>query len=191
MVVQGLDHLEALVPTLAGASDRPHARRCMMKQRPLPHQFKASRARTDRGTLDGLLRQTQALSRGAAAIRPFTSDSSSSPDARDQHARPRLSRTCKNSSGRRWKGARRRTPAAIGIGGINPSAPVQVTPVVILAALLGVRRACVPGDRNHSCRQCGQMPESFGIFIIIGESRVRTGQRECQSHQSAWHRLLY
>jgi len=104
MVVQGLDHLEALVPTLAGASDRLHARRCMMKQRPLPHQFKASRARTDRGTLDGLLRQTQALSRGAAAIRPFTSDSSSSPDARDQHANPRLSRTCKNSSGRRWKG---------------------------------------------------------------------------------------
>src|SRR5713226_889021 len=31
-------------------------------------------------------------------------------------------------------------------------------------------------------------PESVGIFI--GQSRVRTGQHECQSHQWAWHRLL-
>ena len=34
----------------------------------------------------------------------FISDSSSSPDARDQPVHLRLSRTCKNSSGRTWKG---------------------------------------------------------------------------------------
>jgi len=59
----------------------------------------------------------------------------------------------------RGRGARRRTPTAIGIGGINPSAPVQVAPVIILAALLGVGRACVPRHRDHSCRQRGQEPE--------------------------------
>src|SRR5277367_346746 len=57
----------------------------------------------------------------------------------------------------RW--ARGGTPTAIGIGGINSSASVQVAPVVILAARLGVGRADVPGHRDHSKRQRGQESE--------------------------------
>ena len=57
----------------------------------------------------------------------------------------------------RW--ARGGTPTAIGIGGINSSASVQVAPVVILAAHLGVGRADVPGHRDHSNRQRGQESE--------------------------------
>ena len=54
----------------------------------------------------------------------------------------------------RW--ARGGTPTAIGIGGINSSASVQVAPVVILAARLGIARAYVPRHRDHSHRQHGQ-----------------------------------
>jgi hypothetical protein len=36
--------------------------------------------------------------------RPITSDSNSSPDAQDQRVHLRLSRTCRNSSSRTWKG---------------------------------------------------------------------------------------
>ncbi len=68
------------------------------------HTHQASRGRTDRETLDGLLRRTQAQNCGAAAIWSFTSDSSSSLDARGQPVHLRLSRTCKNSSGRTWMG---------------------------------------------------------------------------------------
>jgi hypothetical protein len=91
--------------------------------------------------------------------RRITSDSSSSPDARDQLVHLRLSRTCRIFSGRTWKGGPGGTPTAIGIGGINSSASVQVAPVVILAARLGVGRADVPGHRDHSNRQRGQESE--------------------------------
>jgi hypothetical protein len=57
----------------------------------------------------------------------------------------------------RW--ARGGTPTAIGIGGINSSASVQVAPVVILAARLGIARAYVPRHRDHSHRQRDQEPE--------------------------------
>jgi hypothetical protein len=95
----------------------------------------------------------------AAKSAPITSDSSSSPDARDQLVHLRLSRTCRIFSGRTWKGGPGGTPTAIGIGGINSSASVQVAPVVILAARLGVGRADVPGHRDHSNRQRGQESE--------------------------------
>jgi hypothetical protein len=102
---------------------------------------------------------------------------------------------------RRGRGARRRTPTAIGIGGINPSAPVQVAPVIILAAPLGVGCACVPRHRDHSCRQRGQGPKIPKRMMYLPnrdrQSRsassydgVHTCQHECQSRPSAWHRLL-
>jgi len=59
----------------------------------------------------------------------------------------------------RGRRSRHRTPTAVGIGRINPSATVQVAPIIILAARLGVGRAHVPRQRDQSHRQRGQQPE--------------------------------
>src|SRR3984893_18075872 len=66
----------------------------------------------------------------------------------------------------RGRGACHRTPTAIGIGRINPSAPVQVASVIILAARLGVGPAYVPRQRDHSYSQRGQEPEDPKRMII-------------------------
>ncbi len=123
------------------------------------HQFKASRARIDRETLEALcdrhrLRTAVPLQSGRSPQIPAAAWMLGvNPSTCVQVALVKIPR-----AGRGW-GARRRTPTAIGVGGINPSAPVQVAAVIVLAARLGVGRACVPGHRDHSCRQRGQEPQ--------------------------------